>query len=97
MTDAARKLPALLRAAEVLADRLDAAGDRGRPIGARLRASVVGPLQPVAGGDTAQADPAPGSQLAEFTAAELPAEAVARSVGAGPGRHHAALSPPGSA
>ena len=79
MTDAARKLPALLRAAEVLADRLDAAGDRGRPIGARLRASVVGPLQsvaqPVAGGDAAEADPAPGSQPAEFAAAELPAEA----------------------
>ena len=75
MEDVARKLPALLRAAEVLADRLDAAGDRGRPIGARLRASVVGPLQSVAGGDTAQADPAPGSQPAEFAAGELPAEA----------------------
>jgi CDGSH-type Zn-finger protein/truncated hemoglobin YjbI len=79
MTDAARKLPALLRAAEVLADRLDAAGDRGRPIGARLRASVVGPLQsvaqPLAGGDAAEADPAPGSQPAEFAAAEFPAEA----------------------
>jgi hypothetical protein len=63
MTDVARKLPALLRAAEVLADRLDAAGDRGRPIGARLRACVVGPLQsvaqPVAGGDAAEADPVP--------------------------------------
>jgi CDGSH-type Zn-finger protein len=75
MTDAARKVPALLRAAEVLADRLDAAGDRGRPIGARLRASVVGPLQSVVGGDAVEADPAPGSQSAEFAAAELPAEA----------------------
>ena len=81
MTDAARKLPALLRAAEVLIDRLDAVGDGGRPIGARLRASVVGPLQsvaqPVAGGDAAEADPAPGPQPAEFAAAELPAEADA--------------------
>ena len=81
MTDAARKLSALLRAAEVLIDRLDAVGDRGRPIGARLRASVVGPLQsvaqPVADGDAAEADPVPGPQQAEFAAAELPAEADA--------------------